>query len=70
MADIIDARDCRIVALQIFGPQSGGKPTVLDNGMGRRDLGDWQAKFRKYEGAIVPSRYPSDCHGYRRAFIC
>jgi processing peptidase subunit alpha len=54
MADKIDAvtpESVQRVALRVFGPQSGGKPTVLT--MGRQDLGDWQAQFRKYEVGAV-----------------
>ena len=50
MTDKIDAvttESLQRVALRVFGPQSGGKPTVL--AMGRHDLGDWQVQFRKYE---------------------
>jgi len=54
MADKIDAvtaESLQRVALRVFGPQSGGKPTVL--AMGSHDLGDWQAQFRKYEVGTV-----------------
>ncbi|KAI0281184.1 peptidase M16 inactive domain-containing protein [Russula aff. rugulosa BPL654] len=54
MADKIDAvttESLQRVALRIFGPQSGGKPTVL--AMGRHDLSDWQAQFRKYEVGTI-----------------
>lgn len=54
MADKIDAvtaESLQRVALRVFGPRSGGKPTVL--AMGRHDLGDWQAQFRKYEVGTV-----------------
>ncbi|KAF8491990.1 mitochondrial processing peptidase [Russula emetica] len=54
MADKIDAvtaESLQSVALRVFGPQSGGKPTVL--AMGRHDLGDWQAQFRKYEVGTI-----------------
>jgi processing peptidase subunit alpha len=36
----------RRVANRIFGPESGNKATVLC--MGKEDVGDWQAVFRKY----------------------
>lgn len=54
MADKIDAvtaESLQRVALRVFGPQSGGKPTVLS--MGGHDLGDWQAQFRKYEVGTI-----------------
>ncbi|KAI0275232.1 mitochondrial processing peptidase [Gloeopeniophorella convolvens] len=50
MSDKIDAvtpESLQRVAQRIFGPQSGGKPTVL--AMGHHDLGDWQTQFKKYD---------------------
>lgn len=54
MADKIDAvtpESLQRVALRIFGPQSGGKPTFL--AMGRHDPGDWQTQFKKYDVGTV-----------------
>ena len=54
MADNIDAvtpESLQRVALRIFGPQAGGKPTLL--AMGKHDLGDWQTQFRKYDVGTV-----------------
>ena len=54
MADKIDAvtpESLQRVALRIFGPQSGGKPTFL--AMGRHDPGDWQTQFKKYEVGTI-----------------
>ena len=54
MADKIDnvtAESLQRVALRTFGSQTGGKPTVL--ALGRQDLGDWQAQFRKYDVGAV-----------------
>lgn len=49
--DAVNAESLQRVALRIFGSQAGAKPTVL--AMGRHDLGDWQAQFRKYDVGTV-----------------
>ena len=49
--DSVTAESLQRVAQRIFGPQSGGKPTVL--AMGSHDLGDWERQFRKYDVGAV-----------------
>ena len=44
--DKVTPETIRRVALRIFGPQSGNKVTIVT--MGRGELNDWQATFRKY----------------------
>ncbi len=50
MADKIDAVTAESLQRVTLYP-SDGKPTVL--AMGRHDLDDWQAQFRKYEVGTV-----------------
>jgi len=44
--DKVTPESVRCVAARIFGLDSGRKATVVC--MGREDVGDWQAVFRKY----------------------
>ncbi|KAI6120650.1 Metalloenzyme, LuxS/M16 peptidase-like protein [Pisolithus croceorrhizus] len=44
--DKVSSEAIRRVATRLFGPQSGNKASIVT--MGRGDLGDWQATFRKY----------------------
>jgi mitochondrial-processing peptidase subunit alpha len=44
--DKVGPADMQRVAMRIFGPSSGNKPTVV--GMGHEDVGDWQSVFKKY----------------------
>ena len=44
--DKVGSADMQRVAMRIFGPSSGNKPTVV--GMGHEDVGDWQSVFKKY----------------------
>ena len=48
--DEVTPESLQRVATRIFGPQSGGKPTIVV--MGREDVGDWPSTFRKYDIAI------------------
>lgn len=44
--DQVDNNTIRRVAARIFGPSSGGKPTVVC--MGHEDTGSYNEVFRKY----------------------
>jgi processing peptidase subunit alpha len=44
--DKVTPESVRRVANRLFGPHSGNKATIVT--MGRGELGDWQATFRKY----------------------
>ena len=55
----ITAESLQSVTLRVFGPQSGGRPTVL--AMSRQVLGDWQAQSRKFEVGFVII-HPPRCH--------
>jgi mitochondrial-processing peptidase subunit alpha len=44
--DEVTPESVQRVAKRIFGPESGGKATVVT--MGRDDIGDWQAVLQKY----------------------
>jgi processing peptidase subunit alpha len=44
--DLVTASDIQRVAARIFGPHSGGKPTVVVQG--HEDVKDWKDTFRQY----------------------
>lgn len=48
--DLLTSRDIRRVAMRIFGPQSGRKPTLVC--MGHEDTGAWDDIFVKYSVAV------------------
>ncbi|KAG6814154.1 hypothetical protein H0H92_002149 [Tricholoma furcatifolium] len=47
--DLVEPRDIQRVAMRIFGPQSGNKPTVVC--MGHDETGTWEDVFTKYSVA-------------------
>ncbi|KAJ7103226.1 Metalloenzyme, LuxS/M16 peptidase-like protein [Mycena belliarum] len=47
--DMLKPADIRAVAEKVFGPESGGNPTVVC--MGREDTGPWKEVFEKYSVA-------------------
>lgn len=44
--DAVTPADIQRVAMRLFGPSSGNKPTVVC--LGHEDTGDWQATFKTY----------------------
>jgi len=44
--DEVGPADVRRVAVRLFGPDSGSRPTVVC--LGHEDVGDWSADFKKY----------------------
>jgi processing peptidase subunit alpha len=51
MIDNVTAQDINRVAMKLFGPESGGKPTVIV--MGHEDVGTYKDVFSEY-GLAAP----------------
>ncbi|VDC05802.1 unnamed protein product [Peniophora sp. CBMAI 1063] len=49
--DAVTPESMQAVATRVFGPKYGSKPTIV--AMGREDLGDWEATFRKYDVGVL-----------------